>query len=113
MQLIMPIDEDWSDSDEEVLSDAETSVQLGLPDGPIESSDMFDAAVSRIGGHPVRDIFRRRDVVPVLNILRFAIFHPLGIPYSRAPARLCALRQLLGSDGVIGSVVVSSGRQSE
>ncbi|TCD68407.1 hypothetical protein EIP91_010808 [Steccherinum ochraceum] len=49
----MPAEDDWSDSDEEVLSDAETSVQLGLPDGHLESSnDILDAAVSRIGGHP-------------------------------------------------------------
>ena len=55
----MAPEDDWSDSDEEVLSDAETSVHLGVPDGPIESSsDILDAAVSRIGGHPVRDIFR-------------------------------------------------------
>ncbi|KAI0080185.1 hypothetical protein K474DRAFT_1658185 [Panus rudis PR-1116 ss-1] len=47
-----PVD-DWSDSDDEVLSDSETSVQLGLPDGPIDSpSDVLDAAVSRIGGLP-------------------------------------------------------------
>ncbi|KAH8093728.1 programmed cell death protein 2 [Cristinia sonorae] len=45
--------DDWSDSDDDLLSDTETSVQLGLPDGHIESdSDIFDAAVSRIGGHP-------------------------------------------------------------
>lgn len=51
-----PYDEDdWSDSDEEDVLDAETSVQLGIPDGPLESaSDLLDAAVSRIGGHPVR-----------------------------------------------------------
>ena len=48
-------DDDWSDSDEDEGSDVETSVQLGIPDGPLESdSDRLDAAVSRIGGHPVR-----------------------------------------------------------
>lgn len=51
-------EDDWSDSEDEDLgSDVETSVQLGIPDGPIESSsDILDAAVSRIGGHPVRYI---------------------------------------------------------
>ena len=50
-------DDDWSDSDEEEGSDLETSVQLGIPDGPLESaSDRLDAAVSRIGGLPVRYI---------------------------------------------------------
>ena len=52
----MPLqDDDWSDSDQEDLSDVETSVLLGVPDGPIDvQSDLIDAAVSRIGGHPVR-----------------------------------------------------------
>ncbi|KAI0343142.1 hypothetical protein BDW22DRAFT_1407066 [Trametopsis cervina] len=45
--------DDWSDSDEDEVADVETSVQLGIPDGPLESaSDRLDAAVSRIGGHP-------------------------------------------------------------
>ncbi|KAJ7224488.1 programmed cell death protein 2 [Mycena pura] len=51
----MPLidDEDWSDSDEEVLSEVETSVFLGTPDGPITAvCDLTDAAVSRIGGFP-------------------------------------------------------------
>jgi pre-rRNA-processing protein TSR4 len=51
------IEDDWSDSDDgnDDLSDVETSVLLGIPDGPItSSSDIGDAAVSRIGGHPVR-----------------------------------------------------------
>jgi pre-rRNA-processing protein TSR4 len=44
-----------SDSDEDQVSRIETSVLLGIPDGPVESSsDLKDAAVSRIGGVPVR-----------------------------------------------------------
>jgi pre-rRNA-processing protein TSR4 len=52
----MPTQEDdWSDSDQEELSDVETPVLLGVPDGPIDvEADVFDAAVSRIGGFPVR-----------------------------------------------------------
>ncbi len=47
--------QDWSDSDEDDLSQVETSVLLGIPDGAIESpADLNDAAVSRIGGPPVR-----------------------------------------------------------
>ncbi|KAL1746788.1 programmed cell death protein 2 [Schizophyllum fasciatum] len=47
------IEDDWSDSDDELSPDLETSVLLGVPDGPIESSaDITDAAVSRIGGRP-------------------------------------------------------------
>jgi pre-rRNA-processing protein TSR4 len=48
-------EEDWSDSDEEFLSGVETSVLLGIPDGPVTAiADIRDAAVSRMGGHPVR-----------------------------------------------------------
>jgi pre-rRNA-processing protein TSR4 len=48
-------DDDWSDSDEEAMSEVETSVLLGTPDGAITAAaDLADAAVSRIGGHPVR-----------------------------------------------------------
>ena len=51
-------EEDWSDSDEESSSDIETSVLLGVPDGPVdEPNDLKDAAVSRIGGHPVGRIY--------------------------------------------------------
>lgn len=50
-------DDDWSDEDEDEVSDVETSVQLGIPDGPLDSAaDRVDAAVSRIGGLPVRYI---------------------------------------------------------
>ena len=48
-------DEDWSDSDDENLSQVETSVLLGVPDGTIDDeADRVDGAVSRIGGLPVR-----------------------------------------------------------
>ncbi|KAJ6591843.1 programmed cell death protein 2 [Mycena vulgaris] len=46
-------DDDWSDSDEEAVSEVETSVLLGTPDGAITTAaDLADAAVSRVGGHP-------------------------------------------------------------
>ncbi|THH13102.1 hypothetical protein EW146_g7080 [Bondarzewia mesenterica] len=52
-------DDDWSDSDSEVGSVVETSVLLGVPDGAVETpSDVKDAAVSRIGGAPVRSSHR-------------------------------------------------------
>jgi len=48
-------EDDWSDSDEDDLSQVETSVLLGVPDGNIDvQTDVIDAAVSRIGGLPVR-----------------------------------------------------------
>lgn len=53
------VEDNWSDSDDDVGSDVETSVLLGIPDGVIETiADINDAAVSRIGGHPVRSISR-------------------------------------------------------
>ncbi|EPQ56421.1 hypothetical protein GLOTRDRAFT_59670 [Gloeophyllum trabeum ATCC 11539] len=47
-------EEDWSDSDDDgSASELETSVLLGLPDGPVDSvDDLRDVAVSRMGGHP-------------------------------------------------------------
>ena len=48
-------DDDWSESDEDDLPDLETSVLLGIPDGAIvKPEDIDDAAVSRLGGYPVR-----------------------------------------------------------
>jgi len=50
-------DDEWSDSDDDVFSEVETSVLLGVPDGGVvDRADINDAAVSRIGGHPVRYI---------------------------------------------------------
>ncbi|KIY73870.1 hypothetical protein CYLTODRAFT_364813 [Cylindrobasidium torrendii FP15055 ss-10] len=47
------VEEDWSDSDDESPSEVETSVTLGVPDGPLDAPvDAADAAVSRIGGLP-------------------------------------------------------------
>jgi len=43
----------WSDEDDDDATQIETSIHLGVPDGPVESaSDLNDAAVSRIGGLP-------------------------------------------------------------
>lgn len=52
------VEDTWSDSDDELEADHETSVDLGVPDGPVEDAAvLLDAAVSRIGGHPVRCTF--------------------------------------------------------
>ena len=51
-------EDDWSDSDSDDgdagRDGVETAVQLGVPNGALEVADARDAAVSRIGGHPVR-----------------------------------------------------------
>ena len=48
-------EDDWSDDDDDEVLDTVTSVQLGVPDGALDSqTDLRDAAVSRIGGLPVR-----------------------------------------------------------
>jgi pre-rRNA-processing protein TSR4 len=47
--------QDGSDEEDDDVIPTETSVFLGIPDGPVESaSDLKDAVVSRIGGLPVR-----------------------------------------------------------
>ena len=53
----MPVstEDDWSDSDEEIGAGMETNILLGVPEGRVETdADIKDAAVSRIGGLPVR-----------------------------------------------------------
>lgn len=70
--------DEWSDSDDEGPSGVETSVLLGVPDGPVNApTDLSDAAVSRIGGHPVRYVlcvyaifinFRKRPSCLFLNL---------------------------------------------
>lgn len=53
--------DNWSDSDDDEGEDVVTAVQLGIPDGALESAaDLRDAAVSRIGGYPVRPFVTRR-----------------------------------------------------
>jgi pre-rRNA-processing protein TSR4 len=48
-------DDEWSDSDSEPGGDVETAVLLGVPDGALSApGDAADAAVSRLGGSPVR-----------------------------------------------------------
>lgn len=50
----------WSDSDDEDVPEVETSVLLGVPDGKLDdTNDLNDAAVSRIGGLPVRSASSR------------------------------------------------------
>jgi hypothetical protein len=56
LPMARKVDDGWSDSDDDVLSEMETSVLLGVPDGAVDGPDIKDAAVSRIGGHPVRYI---------------------------------------------------------
>lgn len=58
--------QDWSDEEDDDIIRTETSVFLGIPDGPVGStSDLKDAAVSRIGGLPVRFI----PIKPRISIL--------------------------------------------
>lgn len=64
-----PREDDWSDSEDEDLAEVETSVLLGVPDGPVDiDTDLNDVAVSRIGGHPVRSMY------PCLNTLCSFVF---------------------------------------
>lgn len=96
-QMAPRIDDDWSDSDDEALADVETAVLLGVPDGPIESAtDLSDAAVSRIGGHPVRYVplcMYRSRVAPSLTRFNTRHFFHLGPPrYHVHPAKFARRR---------------------
>jgi hypothetical protein len=88
-------DEDWSDSDsDDGLSQVETSVLLGVPDGTVETeADRIDAAVSRIGGLPVRA--SPVVVVPCAQVLtsRFYIHvQHSSLPKISNPNRIDALK---------------------
>jgi hypothetical protein len=100
----MPRDEDdWSDSDDEALSDLETSVLLGVPDGPIEEpKDLRDAAVSRIGGHAVRGLPSPCTLLVECKRMLFS-----GVPYFRSTRVLVALQELLKAYGAARAGVVS------
>lgn len=95
-------DDDWSDSDD---GNVETAVLLGVPDGPIESEiDLTDAAVSRIGGHPVRYVPSR--IAPSLT--RFSI---QGFSLIETPRDIMFIVQkLLHSDGIVSADMVPCGR---
>ena len=75
----MPANDGWSDSDsgnESALTDVETTVELGIPNGEITSTeDLEDPMVSRIGGVPVRLHFLFALKYSVLNFL-FLIHAP-------------------------------------
>ncbi|KAF9511263.1 hypothetical protein BS47DRAFT_1373118 [Hydnum rufescens UP504] len=84
--------DDYSDSDESDLNQVQTSVLLGVPDGPISSPDLWKPRISRIGGPPV---FLRGISVPPLSVSDCrACSHPMelllqlwcpfeGSPYDR------------------------------
>jgi len=78
----MSAHDNWSDSDSEnesALTDVETTVELGTPNGEITSTeDLEDPMVSRIGGIPVRLHFLFTLKYPVLNLL-ISLF-PIHIP---------------------------------
>ncbi|KAG6837173.1 hypothetical protein H0H93_013763 [Arthromyces matolae] len=90
-------DDDWSDSDDDVGSDVETSVLLGVPDGLVQSNaDLSDAAVSRIGGHPVRAISPMYFDIEYLYLYTFQIrlfflrVNPLSLRPSAKSVRILA-----------------------
>jgi len=69
----MSAHDNWSNSDSEnesALTDVETAVELGIPNGEITSTeDLGDPMVSRIGGIPVRLQVSFAFECPVLNLL--------------------------------------------
>ena len=83
MQHTMPprIEDDWSDSEDgESVSELETSVLLGIPDGEIQDPlDLSDPSVSRIGGVPVCHIVFSPQVVAV-DVLAGVPSNPSIVP---------------------------------
>jgi pre-rRNA-processing protein TSR4 len=82
----------WSDEDEGDVAQTETSVHLGVPDGPVESaSDLKDAAVSRIGGLPVR-LFSTQTCTSILlgtNDLRSQALLSHNVPFDSTRCQHC------------------------
>lgn len=78
----------WSDEDEDDATQIERSIHLGVPDGPVEAaSDLNDAAVSRIGGLPVRLISTQPCTSILLNISRPRRCFPMMLRLTRASVR--------------------------
>lgn len=99
-----PAEDDWSDSDEEIGAGMETDVLLGIPDGRVETMDIKDAAVSRIGGLPVRAL----SLVQCTNnmSMQFPAFQ--GVPiFTGTPVFFLPMQSLLGSYGTPPAGVVS------
>lgn len=89
-----PHQDDWSDSDDEALSDVETSVLLGVPDGLVEAAtDVIDAAVSRIGGHPVRSISHMYYHTEYLDLYPRLFFLRVNLLSLRLNAKCARIRQ--------------------
>jgi pre-rRNA-processing protein TSR4 len=84
--------QEWSDSDEDQLPQIETAVILGIPDGPVVSaSDLKDAAVSRIGGVPVRFTTTRICISHLMNICDLYLQALLShrVPFSSSHCQHC------------------------
>lgn len=104
-------EDDWSDSDDDAMSEVETSVLLGVPDGSIDdTADIQDAAVSRIGGLPVRDIFLC--TIRLAHDMYFDSILIEGVP-ARARTRgfFFELQDMRRADGAARADVVPCGRQ--
>ena len=94
-------EDDWSDSDDEELGGVETTVLLGVPDGPIDAaSDINDVAVSRIGGRPVRAILNVQLYVVLTNLKGLPRIH-------RASVRFFPMQSMLKPNGAARPDVVS------
>ena len=111
----MPIsaEDDWSESDEDIGAGMETDVLLGVPDGSVETdADIKDAAVSRIGGLPVRAL----SLVQCTNNMSMQIHLYLAFQgvfaFTRNPHFLFPMQGLLGSYGASPAGVVSVRRES-
>ena len=92
----MPPYDDYSDSDDSDADEVQTTVLLGLPDGPIESSsDLSRLRISRIGGLPVHTSFnwisRLLDHLSDHLVLSLLVkVFPTGVPRPSLSASFCS-----------------------
>ena len=106
-------EDDWSDDDDDMGAAMEMDVLLGVPDGSVETNaDIKDAAVSRIGGLPVRAL----SLVQCTNNVSMQIYLYLAfqgvLAFARSPLFLFPVQGLLGSYGASPAGVVSFRRES-
>ena len=123
----MSANDTWVDSDSEnegALTDVETAVELGIPNGEITSiEDLGDPMVSRIGGIPVRlhGLFASDSHVLNLLISLFLMHTPIStilVPFTLCASvfpfdistspRFLALQNLWVARGAASSIMVSS-----
>ncbi|KAJ2975844.1 hypothetical protein NUW54_g11665 [Trametes sanguinea] len=114
------VEDIWSDSDDELEADVETSVDLGVPDGPVDDpAVLLDPTVSRIGGHPVRCPFASSCSFRILIFEFHRVFSHRSPPravlprYAPSAHLACDMPQLLTAHGAARPNLVPTERKPQ